>query len=193
MKIESGKFVAINYKLTGYDEDPEEVEEIEDTAGREPFSFLFGMGTVLPAFERQFEGRSAGDKFDFELSPAEAYGEVRDELILNIPRSKFLDKNGKFPSNIKEGDVINLQASDGVYEATVEEINDSVVVCDLNHPLAGMTLRFRGEVVEVREPNEEDKKAYMRESCGECHCNGGGDCKGECNGDCNCDKKDKSK
>lgn len=191
MKIESGKFVALLYELTGYEENPAETEEIEKTSPERPFGFIFGMGTVLPDFEKNLEGLAPGEKFDFTLTPAQGYGEYRDDLLFHLDRKMFCDRDGKFLSQyVKEGEQVTLNTQDGqTVQATVDEITDTEVVCDFNHPLAGMTLHFRGEVAEVREPNEDDKKAYMRESCGECE--GGCHCKGDsCDGDCDCENKD---
>lgn len=190
MTIEFGKFVAIQYTLTGFEKD-QEVEDIEKTSPEKPFTFIFGVGQLLPAFEKNISGKKVGDKFDFFLTPSEAYGEYEDDKVLALPKHYFCDKNGKFLSQyVMEGGTVPLQNQAGdIIQATVNKITDNEVICDVNHPLAGMTLHFIGEIQEVREPNDEDKKAYMNATCNvesECGCGSchGGDCNGNCGGNC---------
>lgn len=185
MTIEFGKFVAIQYTLTGFEKD-QEPEDIEQTTPDRPFTFIYGVGQLLPAFEKNIAGKQPGDKFDFMLTPSEAYGEYEDDKIIALPKNMFCDQNGKFLSQyVMEGGEVPLQNQAGdIIQATVNKITDNEVICDVNHPLAGLTLHFVGEVQEVREPNEEDKKAYMNATCGvetECGC---GSCGGNCGGSC---------
>lgn len=198
MKIETGKHVALQYTLTGYEapENPEEdveLENIEETKPEHPFEFIFGMGQLLPKFEEQIEGLEEGMSFDFTLSPAEAYGEYQDELVIKLDKKMFCDEKGKFLSQfVMEGGEVPLQNQAGeIIQATVQKITDKEVICDVNHPLAGMTLHFVGKVQEVRDVTEADKLAYMRQmtgnvstGCGGCHGGGchGGDCGGDCSG-----------
>jgi FKBP-type peptidyl-prolyl cis-trans isomerase SlyD len=187
MQIEFGKFVAIQYTLTGFEEG-EAPEDIEQTSPERPFTFIYGVGQLLPAFEKNIAGLNPGDAFDFQLAPADAYGEYDEEKVAALPKKFFCDANGKFLSQyVMEGGEVPLQNDNGdIIQATVEKITDTEVVCDVNHPLAGMTLHFVGTIQEVREPNEEDKKSYMNATCNaECEC-GCGSCghQGECDGDC---------
>ncbi len=187
MQIEFGKFVAIQYTLTGFEEG-EEAEDIEQTTPERPFTFIYGVGQLLPAFEKNITGLNPGDPFDFTLTPAEAYGEYEEEKVIALPKKFFCDANGKFLSQyVVEGGEVPLQNNNGdIIQATVEKITDTEVVCDVNHPLAGMTLHFVGSIQEVREPNEEDKKSYMNATCNaECEC-GCGSCGNHdhCDGDC---------
>ncbi len=185
MQIEFGKFVAIQYTLTGFEKDCEP-EDIEKTTPERPFTFLYGVGLLLPAFEKNIAGLQPGDKFDFMLTPSEAYGDYEEEKILALPKKYFCDKDGKFLSQyVVEGGEVPLQNQNGdIIQATVEKITDTEVICDINHPLAGMTLHYVGYVQEVREPNEEDKKAYMNATCNvECDC-GCGSCHHDCDGNC---------
>ena len=170
MQIELGKFVGIQYHLTGFEapENPEtepEIEEIEKTSPERPFTFIFCVGQLLQDFEKNIAGKEVGYKFDFYLSPAQAYGEVDPEKVIALPKKFFCDEKGKFLSQfVMEGGEVPLQNQNGdIIQATVEKITDTEVICDVNHPLAGMTLHFVGEVVEVRDTTEEDKKRYMQQ------------------------------
>lgn len=197
MMIEFGKHVAIQYKLTGYEapENPEEeteIEDIEETKPERPFEFIYGVGQLLQAFEAQIAGKQEGDSFDFFLSPAEAYGEYDDEKVIALPKKFFCDDKGKFLSQfVMEGGEVPLQNQNGdIIQATVQKITENEVVCDVNHPLAGMTLHFVGKIQEVRDASEQDKLDYMRQmtghfegGCGGGGCHGGG-CGGNCGGNC---------
>ena len=207
MIIEHGKHVAVHYKLTGYEatENPEEKPEIEDievTQEGHPFEFIFGVGQLIPGFEMNIEGKQEGDTFDFTLAPAEAYGEYDDEKVIALPKHLFCDpKTGRFLSDlVKEGIEVPLQNQNGdIIQATVQKITKDEVVCDVNHPLAGMHLRFEGRVVAVREATEQDKIEYMRQMtgggcgghCGGCEDGYEGGCEGGCEGkhEGNCEGK----
>ena len=86
---------------------------------------------------------------------------------------------------VQEGAQVPLQSQNGdIVPATVQQITAKEVVCDINHPLAGMFLHFMGKVEEVREATEQDKIEYMRQMTGGCGGNCGG-CGGGCEGgDC---------
>lgn len=192
MIIELGKHVAVSYKLTGYEapdnpNEAPEIEEIEETRQGQPFEFIFGVGQLIPGFEKNIEGKQKGDSFDFTLSPAEAYGEYDDEKVIALPKHLFSDpKTGKFLADmVQEGVQVPLQSQNGdIVPATVQQITAKEVVCDINHPLAGMFLHFKGKVEEVREATEQDKIEYMRQMTGGCGGNCGG-CGGGCEGgDC---------
>ena len=199
MKIEHGKHIAIQYKLTGYEapetqEEDIELEDTEETKPDHPFEFIYGVGQLLPAFEKNIEGMQEGDTFDFTLSPADAYGEYDDEKVIALPKKFFCDAQGNFLSKfVVEGGEVPLQNQNGdIIQATVEKITATEVICDVNHPLAGMTLHFVGSIQEVREATEQDKLAYMRQMTGQfesgceggCGGNCGGGCGGNCGGDC---------
>jgi FKBP-type peptidyl-prolyl cis-trans isomerase SlyD len=202
MKIDFGKHVTVSYKLTGYEapENPEEeveLEDIEETTPDRPFKFIFGVGQLIAGFEQNIEGLEPGGSFDFTLSPAEAYGEYKEEDVHYVPIPISDLKKGGFPMEFcKVGSSIPLQNQNGdLMQSEISEVKEKEVICkvDLNAPLAGMTLHFVGKVLEVREATDEDKKEYMREMTGEvscnCGCGGncGGNCDGNCGGDCNCE------
>ncbi|MCR5395494.1 MAG: FKBP-type peptidyl-prolyl cis-trans isomerase [Bacteroidales bacterium] len=197
MKIEFGKHVSVSYKLTGWEapENPEaevEIEEIEETKPEKPFQFIYGVGQLIAGFEKNIEGMEAGGKFDFTLSPAEAYGEYKESDVhqVSIPMKEL--KQGGFPMEFcKVGCELPLQNQNGeIMQSEIVDVKADEVLCkiDFNAPLAGMTLHFVGEVVEVRDATEEDKIEYMKQMTGEASCHCGGSCGGHCGeGGCNCD------
>lgn len=168
MRVNKGLLVSVDYTLEDVDG-----ELIESTKGAAPLEFIYGVGLMLPRFEAELAGMEVGDKFDFVLSPEEAYGDVNPDLKVELPRSAF-EVDGEFDSEIVyEGARVPMNTADGqLVEGVVTSVGDEVVKMDFNHDLAGMHLHFIGEVVTVREPSEAEYERYL----------GHGDCGGGCSG-----------
>jgi FKBP-type peptidyl-prolyl cis-trans isomerase SlyD len=180
MKITANKFVAVTYDLNVGE--GEERELMEKATVEQPLKFIYGTGAMLPAFENALNGLEIGGKFDFSIEPAEAYGEYVEEHVLELPKNIF-EVEGKFDSEmIQEGNTVPMMDSNGNrMNGSVLEIKDDVVVMDFNHPLAGETLHFSGEVIDVHEPTAEEIAA-LSAPAGGCGC--GGDCDSDCEGGC---------
>ena len=181
MKISKNKFVSVTYDLNvGEDND---IELMESATEEQPLQFIFGTGTMLPAFEENIKELEVGSKFQFTLSPENAYGEYIDENVVELPKNIF-EVNGKFDDEyIVEGVTLPMMSSTGErMNGSVLEVKDSVIVMDFNHPLAGETLHFSGEIIDVHEPTIEEIAAIsqaMGGGCGGCGCD---DCSDEgCN------------
>ena len=180
------KYIAVQYKLytSGTDGKPELIEE---TAEGDPFIFVSALGMTLDAFEAQNVPLMVGDNFDFTLAPNDAYGEYDEAGKQALPRKVF-EINGKLDSRfIFEGAVVPLSSADGArFNGTIVEIGEESIVVDLNHPLAGKSLNFVGNVVESREASNEEIRDALNQitgcggGCGGC---GGGSCDG-------CESKD---
>ena len=181
MKISDEKMVSLSYDLTVSNDDGTE-ELMERATKQHPLTFIFGMGMMLEAFEKNVEGLSTGEKFSFILSPEEAYGEYYDAHVLELPKKMF-EIDGKFDDErITEGQTLPMMDARGNrMMGSVLEIKDDVIVMDFNHPLAGETLHFNGEVIDVHEPTEEEIEALTNEDgCSGCNSSGNGGCEG-CN------------
>ncbi len=124
---------------------------IESSVGREPLAVLIGHGNIIPGLENAMLGRSAGDRFDATVAPAEAYGERQEGLVQRVPK-KYL----RNADQLKAGMQTIVQTQGGQRMATVAKVGMSVIDLDMNHPMAGKTLRFEVEVVEVREASAEE-------------------------------------
>lgn len=177
MPIENGFLVACSYYL--YNEE-ENLENILERASEDaPFTFIVGMGIALPAFEEKLMGLNEGDKFDFLIQPQEAFGEYREELIMNLNRSIFTNADGEFDSeNIFEGNTIPMRTADGqVVHGLVNKIGEEQIEVDFNHPYAGVALRFVGKIETARLATEEDQARIYAQlngggcggGCGSCH------------------------
>ena len=97
-------------------------------------------------------GRAAGDSFEVTLAPAEAYGERQADAVQRVQR-KYVRTRGK----LAPGQVIEVGTDRGPRQVVVVKAGKFVVDVDTNHPLAGRTLTFAIDVVEVREATAEEK------------------------------------
>lgn len=196
METAENKYITVAYKL--YTIEDGEKELVEEAKAEHPFQFISGMGTTLEAFESQIVPLKKGDKFDFTIPSAEAYGEYNDEHVLDLPKHIF-EIEGKFDSERSvAGNIVPLMDSEGRrMNGTVVEVKPDIVVVDMNHPLAGADLNFVGEVVESRPAtNEEIQEVVNMMGGGGCSCgcdscgDGCGDGCGDhgCGDHCGCDK-----
>jgi FKBP-type peptidyl-prolyl cis-trans isomerase SlyD len=151
MKIEPQHVVSLTYDL--YVNNAEGQEElVESTTLEQPLTFLFGAGQMLPKFEENLSTLSTGDKYDFKLSAGDAYGEHSEEAVANLPKEMF---QGQDLPEI--GSVLPLQDNQGNhFQGQVVSIAEDSIIVDLNHPMAGQELHFKGEIVNVRPANPEE-------------------------------------
>ena len=141
-KVDNGLFVSIHY--TGTLDDG---QVFDSSRERQPLEVEMGAGVVLKQFENALMGMALNDKKEFTLAPEDAYGERNEELSHTFDRSELPD--GADP---KVGDVLSLSSSDGQqFPARIVEADEEKIVLDLNHPLAGQTLKFEVEVVGISE------------------------------------------
>jgi len=182
MKITANKAVSAEYELYVDGETEGELELMEKATSEQPLSFVYGLGMMLPKFEENLFGLEVGDKFDFVINTEDGYGEYDDESVLDLDRAIF-EIDGKLDEEmIYEGNVVPLMDNEGNrINAQVVTITDTHVKVDLNHPLAGETLHFKGSVLEVREASEKELEALMGGGCGSgCGCGDGGCGSGSC-------------
>lgn len=112
---------------------------------RDPLEFVLGQGSLIPGFESAVEGREAGEKVCVTLPPDKAYGDVDRELIFTVPRAQVPDH---IPLNV--GVPLQLSNEQGQMDVTITEVGADEITLDANHPLAGKTLTFEIEIVEIR-------------------------------------------
>ena len=181
-------YITVAYKLYVTDE-AEDIHEdlVEECNEEHPFLFISGLGCVLPAFEKEIDPLSEGDKFDFVIPCDEAYGEFDPQLMFDVPKSTF-EIDGKFDAeHIFEGAVVPLQSADGHrFNGVIIEIKENDVTIDLNHPRAGEDLHFVGTVVTHREATEDEIGGMQAMLSHEGGCGCGCDC-GSCHDGCDCE------
>lgn len=154
MKIGKNKVISMTYILSKENIHGELIQEVTKD---KPFVVLFGAGSLLPKFEENLSGLSVGDSFGFSLSSADAYGEKSDEAIADLDISIFED-NGEIDYNfLKIGANIPMQNENGHHlNGHVLEIAERTVKMDFNHPLAGQSLYFTGEILDIRDASAEE-------------------------------------
>jgi len=146
MQIAKDAVVSINYTLT---DDANNV--IDSSADGEPLAYIHGAGNIIPGLENALTGKSAGDRVKVTVPPQDGYG-MRDETLSQIiPRDRF-----ESSQDIAIGMQFQTPTSDGLSIVTVTNVDAESVTIDANHPLAGMTLHFNVEIVEVRSPTREE-------------------------------------
>lgn len=151
MTIDKNQVVAVHYTLNAVEENGEKTF-IEKTEADQPFIFLYGVGMMLPKFEDQLQGLSAGDQRSFTITPEEGYGAKVENSTTQLPAEMF-DQSGMPPV----GAMLPLQDAQGNHlNGIVLDVNEEGVTVDLNHPMAGKTLHFDIEVVSTREATEEE-------------------------------------
>ena len=175
MENKTNKLIAAQYQLFTISENGER-KLVEETTKEQPFVFITGFDAALDALEEHLENLNRGDKFDFELDKEKAFGEYETSRVIELNKEMFI-VDGQFDSkNIFKGAQIPLKNEDGnFFIGTVLEIGDAAVKVDLNHPLAGKKLNFKGYIIENREATKDEIKTMLS------HMNGGG-CGGDCGG-----------
>lgn len=151
MKITKHTVPSVSYQL--------QVEgQIVDQAGSDqPLVFLFGVGSMIPGFEKELEGLEAGDQYDFKLNPSDAYGDVNPEAVVEVPLAVFQVEGQDANEFLKVGNTLPMQDQNGnPLQGTVVEVGEENVKMDFNHPLAGKELHFTGKVEDVREATSEE-------------------------------------
>jgi len=147
MKIDNNCIVSIHYALSNDNGD-----QLDQSPKDEPLVYLHGAAGVLPALEAELEGKSGGDQFDVTIQPSDGFGEHQPALIQQAPLSAFPNA-----SELEVGMNLVLQTPDGMdQQVVITAIDGDSVTVDANHPLAGMTLRFQGNVAEVRAASDEE-------------------------------------
>ncbi len=147
MPFEKNQVVAFNYKVQN---DKEEV--IDESKPGHPLTFIAGQGHVLAKVEETLNGMLLNTKKSITLEPQDAYGLFSEEFIRPATRDSFpadmeMEVGMEFMANLED---------DSTKPFIIKEISGDQITCDFNHPLAGFTLTFELELVEVRDASPEE-------------------------------------
>ena len=139
-QAKDGDVVRVHYTGTLDDE-----TQFDSSAGRDPLEFKVGAGMVIPGFDEMVRGMEPGDSRTARIPADQAYGESREEMKLTLTR-------GQLPPEFRPeiGQQIHMEGQDGQpVPARVVEADESRIVVDANHELAGEALTFKIELVEI--------------------------------------------
>ena len=117
------------------------------TTDEEPFEFTIGDKNMMPGFENAVIGMQKGDTKTITLPPEEAYGPHKKELVTVMEKSGFPQE-----INLEIGKRLRVRTQDGNYKmVTVKDFTEDGIVLDENDSLAGKTLTFKIELVEIKQ------------------------------------------
>lgn len=139
-KVKKGDTIRVHY--TGKLEDG---QEFDSSLKRDPLQFEVGTGSMIKGFENAVVDLKPGDKKTVTIVPEEAYGERDENLLIKMPKKSV-------PEGVTPEVGMRLQLANQQGQAVpvvVTEVLDDSLRLDANHPLAGKTLVFDIEVVEI--------------------------------------------
>ena len=139
MVVTNGKKVKFDYTLTV------DGEQVETSVGKIPLEYTHGENQIIPGLEQQLADLKVGDKKSVSVAPDAGYGKVMDEAIKEIPKTSF-------PADFvpQVGMVIEMSGPEGqTFPGVIQEIKDTGIMVNFNHPLAGKTLNFDVTIVGI--------------------------------------------
>jgi FKBP-type peptidyl-prolyl cis-trans isomerase SlyD len=142
MQITKHKVASIHYTLTD-----NEGKILDSSSGREPLTYIQGIGNLIPGMEEGLEGKTKGEKLSLKISPEKGYGVKDETLTQRVPRTAFGGQE------VKVG--MQFQTNQGGV-VTVTHVGLSEITVDANHPLAGVELNFAVEVMDIRLATEDE-------------------------------------
>jgi FKBP-type peptidyl-prolyl cis-trans isomerase 2 len=155
MAIKAGDSVTIEYtgRLedgTVFDTSQESVAEETGLASEqpereyEPLTVEIGEGRIIEGLEEALIGQESGASPTVAIPPEKAYGPWSEDQLQEYERAEFEEMvGGETP---EEG--AYLETQDGSL-AEVTHVDELVVSDDFNHTLAGETLEFDVDIVDV--------------------------------------------
>ena len=141
MAVKKGDKVKVEYEGTLED------GSVFDSSERhgEPLEFTAGGGQMIKGFDDAVIGMEKGDEKNIELSSSEAYGDRNEQLVRDVPKEQL-------PKGIelKKGMMLGMMLPNGAQlPAKVVGLSEKGATLDMNHPLAGKTLKFRIKLVGI--------------------------------------------
>ncbi len=146
MQIEKDRVVTLNYTLK------DDSGKVIDQSQNGEFVYLHGANNIIPGLESALAGQATGDKLSVQIAPEDAYGARDESKTQQVPREMFPQD-----VDIQVGMQFQAQGPDGqALMVIVAAVADDTITVDGNHPLAGVSLNFDVEVLEVRAATEEE-------------------------------------
>jgi len=123
---------------------------LDQSEANQPLPFLEGVQQIIPALEEELKLMNEGDKKTVSLAAKDAYGEIRHDMVIDVPKQELAHLN------IQVGSFLQLDLGQSTKVVRVTQIGDEKITLDGNHPLAGVDLVFDVEMVMVREATQEE-------------------------------------
>lgn len=143
MKVENGNNVKVHYVGT-----LEDGQEFDSSRKRnETLNFTVGGGQMIKGFDNALIGMEVGETKDVTLSPDEAYGQRSENAVMPVGRENFPDD-----FQVKVGEMVQGSTAEGMpIQAMIVGEDEGNIILDMNHPLAGKSLNFNIELVEIEQ------------------------------------------
>ena len=121
-------------------------EVFDSSLEREPLEFTMGQGMLIPGFEKGMVGMEINEKRTVNIPFAEAYGDIRPELLQEVPKAQLPQE---MEPQVGMG-LISRSPEGQEMQLVIAEVKEESVVLDANHPLAGKDLVFEIELLEIK-------------------------------------------
>ncbi|MBB1333065.1 peptidylprolyl isomerase [Pseudoalteromonas sp. SR44-5] len=145
MIVATNKVVKMHYSVMDNDKN-----SIDNSFDGEPLIFIVGTGYLIQGLEDALQGKKAGDTLSVTVPPEQGYGERHDDLMQAVPKSMFEGME------IEVGMQFRASTDDGDQSVMIIDIQEDDVIVDGNNPLAGITLNFDVEILEVRDATADE-------------------------------------
>lgn len=124
----------------------------ETSRGGDPATYLHGYGGIVRGLEREMRGRRAGDRFTVDVEPLDAFGERDPQIVQRLPLKRLSGNTGR----LAPGSVVAVNTQQGRAQGIVVKVGRFNVDVDFNHPMAGRSLTFDVEILDVRDATAEE-------------------------------------
>jgi FKBP-type peptidyl-prolyl cis-trans isomerase SlyD len=145
MIIGAQRVIAFNYVLKS-----SQGEILDASEPNQPMPFLEGRQQIIPALEAELIKLSEGDKKTVNLKASDAYGDFREDMLMDVPKEELAHLK------IELGSHLQLQLENQMRVVKVSKITETHVTLDGNHPLAGVDLVFDIEVMLIRQATQDE-------------------------------------
>ncbi|MDQ7091252.1 MAG: peptidylprolyl isomerase [Methylococcales bacterium] len=146
MQIVDNLVVSIHYTLTN-----SEGSELDSSKGEEPLVYLQGAHNIVKGLEEALADKKVGDTFNVTIEPEKAYGLYQEDMQQVVDKSMF-----EGVEELEVGMMFNADVSHGTGIVSITKIEEDEITIDGNHPLAGETLTFDVEVINIREATADE-------------------------------------
>lgn len=164
MKISKNKIASLGYTLKNDD------GQVLDQADKDnPFLYMHGTGGIIKGLENALENKTVEDNFNLIVAPEDAYGERDTNLTEAVPRTMF---EGVPETELVAGAQFHAQTAQGTQIISIASVEGDTINIDANHPLAGETLHFEVDILDIRDATEDEithGHPHMEGGCGHDH------------------------